>query len=84
MRFLIESINRERKNMHNINITTDELSYMLELLNNEHYTGNTNARLMDSLTQKLDNAFFMLSEEELMANIAHYSMMMKFESERGQ
>jgi hypothetical protein len=70
--------------MHKINITTDELSYMLELLNNEHYTGNTNAAIMDTLTQKLDDAFFMLSEEEHMAKIAHYSMMMMFESERGQ
>ena len=70
--------------MHNINISTDELSYMLELLNNEHYTGNTNAGIMDSLTQKLDNAFFMLSQEELMADLAHHSMMAVFESERCQ
>lgn len=42
--------------MHNINITTDELSYMLELLNNERYTSNTNAVIADTLSAILHDA----------------------------
>ena len=42
--------------MHNINITTDELSYMLELLNNERYTSNTNAVIADTLSAVLHDA----------------------------
>ncbi len=42
--------------MHNINSTTDELSYLLELLNNERYTSNTNAVIADTLSAVLHDA----------------------------
>ena len=63
--------------MHNINITTDELDYMLELLNNERYTGNTNAVIADTLSAVLHDASLHgesdSTDEEIDAQIAYAS-----------
>ena len=68
---------RERKNMHTINISTEELGYMLELLNNERYTGNTNAVIADTLSAVLHDASWHgesdSTDEEIDAQIAYAS-----------
>lgn len=61
--------------MHTINISTDELGYMLELLNNERYTGNTNAVIAETLSAVLHDASWHdevgFEDEEIDAQIAY-------------
>ena len=69
------------ENMKTIALTNDEVSYLMELLNNERYTSNNNATLAESLitvlhdTQSLsdDDLFAQLSDEEIDARIAYAS-----------
>jgi hypothetical protein len=39
--------------MYQFEFTKEELSYLLELLNNEQYTSNTNATLAESLSNTI-------------------------------
>lgn len=65
------------ENLKTIALTTDEVSYLVELLNNERYTSNNNATLAESLitvlhdTQSLsaDDLAAQLSDEEIDAQI---------------
>ena len=65
--------------MHTINITTDELSYMLELINNERYSGNTNVVIAETLMALLHDASWhcesgpLPNDEEIDAQIAYAS-----------
>ena len=58
------------ENLNTIALTTDEVSYLMELLNNERYTGNTNAVLAESLITVLHETQS-LSDEEIDAQIAY-------------
>lgn len=58
------------ENLNTIALTTDEVSYLMELLNNERYTSNTNAVLAESLITVLHETQS-LSDEEIDAQIAY-------------
>ena len=56
------------QNLKTIALTTDEVSYLVELLNNERYTSNSNATLAESLITVLYDTPS-LSDEEIDAQI---------------
>lgn len=53
------------RNTVTLNLTTDELSYLAELLNNEQYAANTNATIASSLITRLDHAQDIAHEDDM-------------------
>jgi len=63
----------ENITLNPITLTNDEVSYLVELLNNERYTSNSNAVLAESLITLLSDTQ-PLSDEEIDAQIAYASV----------
>jgi hypothetical protein len=62
-----------------ITFNTDEIAYLVELLNNERYTANTNAALANTLIDRLVDVeppamSDLFSNEEIDAQIAYASV----------
>ena len=53
-----------------ITLNTDEIAYLVELLNNERYTANTNAVLAETLIDRLVTPEALPSDEEIEARRA--------------